>query len=316
MPTHEPKDPAHVPSWPVYALAVQDDGRVVAFGPQLPTSAHPTRDAAIGAVAAAAARLGRPVRADATEADGTVWHLAISPAGAVAELSGGGSRVKTPKKRAAKRPARSVSTGTAPEPTTDPGTYAASMAQIRRHLEAGRIGQAAALATRLDEQAAAALGLSHPDALRIREVLARITALAGDIAGGVRLYRDIAERWHYQGDGERSETVAALAETLWLQITDRDTALSVGNGVIRMRNLIPGEHGEALSAVVTHRAWLEEPPGTGVPWPPERSEAPAPAQPPEQPPEQPPAPVPVPRPARPVPDWERPPVQERTATAS
>ncbi|WP_367318310.1 hypothetical protein [Streptomyces sp. HUAS ZL42] len=259
--THESTE---VPAWPVYALAVHDDGRVEASGPLVPMTRHPSRTSAIGTVAAAAARLGRPVRARATEPDGTVWHLAISPDGAVSELPGGGQRARAPKRgdgrppahpaRAATAPARAP--GAEPDPRTGPDAYAESLALVTEHLQAGRVDRAAELAALLDDQAADTLGVSHPDALGIREIRARVAVLAGDVVGGVRLFRDVAERWHYRGDSERAEAAAARAETVWLQITDLDTALSAGIGVVRLRNQIPGEDGSALTAVLEHQAWL------------------------------------------------------------
>ncbi len=300
---HTTHEPTAVPAWPVYALTVHDDGRIVASGPLIPASGHTTRASAVDTVAGAAARLGRPVQARAIEPDGTVWHLVISPNGEVNELPGGAPRAKAPKKRHDKRPveaatetAAPASTGPAPEPAPDRSTYAQSLALIREHLEEGRVGRAASLATRLDEQAAHALGVSHPDALHVREVRAWVTALIGDAVSGVRLYRDVAERWHYRGDSERAEAVAARAETLWLQITDLDTALSVGASVVRMRHQIPGENGEALTAVLAHQGWLDETRGASGPRAREhpQTDSPAPGR------------------SRPVPAWERPAVNART----
>ncbi|MFJ2833059.1 hypothetical protein ACIPC1_36845 [Streptomyces sp. NPDC087263] len=311
---------AEVPAWPVYALTVHDGGQVEASGPSVPAHGHPDRASAIDTVAAAATRLGRPVRAEATEPDGTVWHLVISPEGAVGELPGGGQRAKAKatKKRHDKssaRPAESAAprlsaetgggtiavrnspgppssghpvtavpirpgpstavvvasrrlgpagahvghVGHEPEtdPRTDPVEYAESLALVTKLLRTGRVGKAASLASRLDEQAAGTLGVSHPDALRIREIRARVTALSGNALGGVQLFRDVAERWHYQGDGERAEAAAARAQALWLQITDLDPALSAAVAVVRLRNQIPGEGGAALTAAVQHRARLE-----------------------------------------------------------
>ena len=371
-----------VPAWPVYALTVHDEGRVDASGPLMPASGHTTRASAVDAVAEVAARLGRPVRAEATEPDGTVFHLVISTDGEVSELPSGGSRAKSGKKRhdkrsakAAERRAGAVAEPAAPavptlietaapvvdtaaepatpawrratEPTTptahpvtqpaaaartttqptastthtttqraalapariaparcprtgpDAQIGAQELALVREYLEAGHVGRAAALAARLDEQAAQHFGVSDPDALRIREVRARVTALAGDAFGGVLLYRDVAERWHYQGDSERAEAVAARAETLWLQITDLDTALSAGVAVIRLRSQIPGKDGEALNAALEHRTWLEEARLANVP---AAREHPAPE-------------APVPRRTRTFPTWERPAVDTRAATA-
>ncbi|WP_413102883.1 hypothetical protein [Streptomyces sp. Inha503] len=273
MPTT--REPADIPAWPVYDLTVHDDGRVLSSGPLISTSGHSTRAAAVHTVADVAARLGRPVRARATEPDGTVWHLTISPDGEVGEIPGDGPRAAVPRKRHAKRAAKAAATDPAAAASESSGAgsrarmgpgartdslsqVVESLSQVTDHLEAGRVDQATSLVAQLDEQAASALGVSHPDALRIREVRARVTALAGDPVGGVRLYRDVAERWYYQGDGEQAEAVAGRAEALWRQITDPEQALSAGDAVIRMRNQIPGSAGDALTAAVAHQARLME----------------------------------------------------------
>lgn len=210
-----------------------------------------------------------PVTGCASEPDGTIWHLTISPNGEVGEVPGGGPHTAAPKRRA-KRPATAAGTeptavvsGSGPRTHPGPGAHphslsqvAESLSQVTDHLEAGRVDKATSLVAQLDEQAASALGVSHPDALRIRAVRARVTAVAGDPVGGVRLYRDVAERWYYQGDGKQAESMAGRAETLWRQITDPEQALSAGDAVIRMRNQIPGSAGDALTAAVEHRAWL------------------------------------------------------------
>jgi hypothetical protein len=328
--TYETTD---LPAWPVYALTVRDDGRVDASGPLVPAAGHPNRASAIDTVAGAAARLGRPVRADAMEPDGAVWHLVISPDGTVGELPGDGQRAKAPRRRTEKpgrpenaatepaaarvpavtgeaadarasasvparaveadvlRPEPAVTASVRPDPPAvtgssyDPvppsssnfgppaaasaglapeaespaqtGAYAKSLALVTDLLEAGHVDEAAALVARLDEEASGDLGISHPDALRIREIRARVTALAGSPVAGVLLFRDVAERWHYQGDAEQAEAAAVRAETLWLQITDLDPALSAGIAVVRLRNQIPGEGGESLAAALEHKAWLE-----------------------------------------------------------
>ncbi|MEU9222152.1 hypothetical protein AB0D47_37130 [Streptomyces sp. NPDC048376] len=247
---------AQVPAWPVYVLTAHEDGHFVASGPLVPASRHLTRAAAVGTVAAAAARLGRPVRAQATEQNGTVWNLVVSPDGAVGELPGGGHHTRALRGRDTKSPPRSADAAPEPEQQPERGAYAEPLALVAQHLEAGREAQAAALTVRLDEEAADRLGVSHPDALHIREVRARVTALAGDVLNGVRLSRDVAERWHHRGEHERAEAAATYAETLWMGITDVDTALSVGIALVRLRHQIPGESGGALGAVLEHQAWL------------------------------------------------------------
>ncbi|MEU6201523.1 hypothetical protein [Streptomyces sp. NPDC047061] len=249
---HRTYESLDVPAWPVYTLTVHGDGRVDAVGPLVPLSRHTGRASAVAAVAGSAARLGRPVRAVATEPDGTVWHLVVSPDGGVGELTGRGEGAGAPKRH--NRPPAAVTPAPAPAPELP--TYTDTLALVTAYLEAGRVGAAASLAARTDEAVADALGVSHPDALRIRELRARTTALAGDPAGGVWLYRDIAERWLYQGEHAAAEAAAHQAETLWRRITDVPTALSAGVAVIRMRNQIPGDGGTALAVAREHQAWL------------------------------------------------------------
>ncbi|GAA2066250.1 hypothetical protein GCM10009801_12440 [Streptomyces albiaxialis] len=267
-------DTADVPTWPVYDLTVHEDGRIVTSGPLIPLTGHPTRAAAVDAVAAAASRLGRPVRARAIEPDGNVWQLIIAPDGEVREAPGEGPpspRAAAPKKARAKRQEQAAApapTARASEPPVaraapartreEPASYEGELARVRALMEAGRADEATALAVELDERAAGVLGVSHPDALRIREVLARASAAAGDAVGAIRLYRDVAERWHYKREARRAEEVASRAETLWVRITRVDQALTAGVAMIRMRNQIPGPSGDALTAVLEHWAWLEE----------------------------------------------------------
>ncbi|GAA4788382.1 hypothetical protein GCM10023220_11130 [Streptomyces ziwulingensis] len=143
-----------------------------------------------------------------------------------------------------------------PQAYKEPQAYPESLEQVENHLAAGRADRAGALAALLDTRATATLGVSHPDTLRIREVRARATALAGDPVGGIQLYRDVAERWHYRGNAEQAEAVASRAERLWKQIPQVDEALTAGVAVIRMRSQMPGPGGDALTAVLAHRESL------------------------------------------------------------
>ncbi|MFE9685389.1 hypothetical protein [Streptomyces sp. NPDC006285] len=259
---------ADVPAWPVYDLTVHEDGRVLVSGPLVPVSGHGTRASALDVVVRVAAGLGRAVRATATEPGGSVWRLIVSPEGEVSEVPDGGPRTAGPKKRRSRRRGKPASGGsTTAGPTTigsetsvprsatqkEPQSYEESLDQVENHLEAGRTAQAGALAALLDARATGVLGVSHPDTLHIREVRARATALAGDTVGGIQLYRDVAERWHYQGNAEQAEAVARRADQLWTQITHVEDALTAGVAVIRMRSQIPGPAGQALTAVLAHR---------------------------------------------------------------
>ncbi|MFH8471068.1 hypothetical protein [Streptomyces sp. NPDC017991] len=243
---------------------MRDSGHVDVGGPMMPSTTHPHRSAAIDAVTAVASRLGRPVRAEAVETDGTVWQLAVAPNGAVGEFVGE-QGTRAPERRDTAAPAPAPPTRHRPQSLTQPRSqshgqshdFADTLILVTGHLDAGRVEMAVELATELDELAADSLGVSHPDALRIREIRARATALAGDPEGGVRLFRDVAERWHYKNESGLAEAAAQHAESLWPRITDLETALSAGLGLVRLRNQMPGQDGAALAAVIEHLSWLE-----------------------------------------------------------
>ncbi|GAB2785857.1 hypothetical protein [Streptomyces daliensis] len=287
-----------VPTWPVYDLIVHEDGRIVASGPQMPTTGHSTRADALNAVAGTAVRLGRPVRARATEPDGAVWPLIIAPDGSVREAPDGATPAPaqkaqkarkarqvqeaptTPKKRsfglrrqakekrgagtAAPGPVAPASATGQPGQPGQPGQggqlvgsdYAGPLAQVTEHLRVGQYAEAVKLATELDDRAAGVLGVSHPDVLHIREKRAEAAARTGDAFGSIQLYRDVAERWHYRGEGAMAEDVARRAEELWRQMPQGDEALSAGLVVVRMRNQMPGQSGDALTAVLADRVRL------------------------------------------------------------
>ncbi|MGF3140997.1 hypothetical protein [Streptomyces diastaticus] len=75
--------PPALPPWPHYQLTSTPEGTVTITGPAAPAP-QPTREAAVRAVGALAARTlrpPRPVRATAKDADGTRWALHIHPDG-------------------------------------------------------------------------------------------------------------------------------------------------------------------------------------------------------------------------------------------
>jgi hypothetical protein len=77
-------DPLSVPAWPLLTIVMTQDGTVLVNDTAVPVPAG--ADPRAAGVAAAAEHitrlgLGRPVRANATEPDGTVWPLLIHPDG-------------------------------------------------------------------------------------------------------------------------------------------------------------------------------------------------------------------------------------------
>lgn len=81
-----PESPV-VPGWPVLTIEVTGDGFTVAGEPVEVAPGESPREAAIAVVARTAQSLGRPVRAEAIEADGTVFPLVVSPDGEVGEAA-------------------------------------------------------------------------------------------------------------------------------------------------------------------------------------------------------------------------------------
>ncbi|MEU2717793.1 hypothetical protein [Streptomyces sp. NPDC007205] len=77
-------DPRSVPAWPLITIVMTQDGTVLVndVAVPVPAGADP-RAAGVAAAAEHVTRLGlaRPVRANATEPDGTVWPLLIHPDG-------------------------------------------------------------------------------------------------------------------------------------------------------------------------------------------------------------------------------------------
>ncbi|WP_436787963.1 hypothetical protein [Yinghuangia sp. YIM S10712] len=112
-------DPSDVPAWPVVVVELRTDGQVRVDGDMfaVPQGAD-VRQTAIAAVAATASLIGRPVRAEAREPDGTVWPLIVTPKGQA--IAAGAARRTPP---AAKR--RGFRSGvlrrpSAPQPSAPP----------------------------------------------------------------------------------------------------------------------------------------------------------------------------------------------------
>ncbi|MEU5959218.1 hypothetical protein [Streptomyces sp. NPDC047525] len=104
-----PRTPADVPPWPCYRLTAADDGPVTVTGPAAQPGPYAHRAEALTAVATLAGRLTPPraVRAEAIDADGTLWPLAIHPDGTIEEAGPAQRSARKPRKatRAEKREA-------------------------------------------------------------------------------------------------------------------------------------------------------------------------------------------------------------------
>jgi hypothetical protein len=95
--------PGDVPAWPTLAITLHEDGRAQVEGRDVPqVTGFTGREAAVAAAALHVRALGliRPVRAVATDPDGTQWPLIIHPNGAA---TGAGEPVVPPKKKRRRR---------------------------------------------------------------------------------------------------------------------------------------------------------------------------------------------------------------------
>lgn len=118
-------DPADVPAWPVVGVEMRTDGQVRVDGETfaVPDGAD-VRQAAITAVATTASLIGRPVRAEAREPDGTVWPLIVTPDGQAIAAGAGRRPAPTAKRRGVRGGVlrRSAAAREAPAPQPPPST--------------------------------------------------------------------------------------------------------------------------------------------------------------------------------------------------
>ncbi|MGW2793574.1 hypothetical protein ACWC9H_27095 [Streptomyces sp. NPDC001251] len=115
--------PDQVPAWPLYELRAADNGTVTLTGPAAASGPYSGRPEALAAVAALAARHLRPpraVRAEAVDADGTVWPLIIDTDGTARE-DGPARRLKASRRK---------SRAKAPEPVQAAPVFAPPQAPI------------------------------------------------------------------------------------------------------------------------------------------------------------------------------------------
>lgn len=123
MPLAGESDFPDVPAWPVVGIELRADGRIRVDDDMfvVPDGAD-MRQTAIAAVAATASLIGRPVRAEAREPDGTVWPLIVTPEGQAIAAGSGQRQPPTARRRGfrggvLRRPSARSST---PAPPTSP----------------------------------------------------------------------------------------------------------------------------------------------------------------------------------------------------
>ncbi|MGW0660560.1 hypothetical protein [Streptodolium elevatio] len=256
-------DETAVPDWPVVTIRMSPDGRAEVDGqPVVHGPGEDARDAAMSRAAHAAQGLGRPVRVDAREADGTLFPLIVDPTGAVTEA--GPPVPAASERRGLLRRRRSTVTEELPRP---PVAYA----EPPRHepefvpASAGSAGPVRAVAHPsevtgdpslprpgvhhvqvLDQVHGLAESGDHPAALRLLaelqpdadaeeavalgEIRAYLAFLEGDAVRATRLYTDAALAW-FRLRTAVDGWVLGLAECAhysWGHVDDPDQAFGLG----------------------------------------------------------------------------------------
>ncbi|WP_436772189.1 hypothetical protein [Yinghuangia sp. YIM S09857] len=248
-----PKEPnlADVPAWPVLTVELRTDGYVVVEGETIPVAAgDDARQTAVEVVAATATLIGRPVRVEAREPDGTVWPLIVTPDARVVAAGASRNPIQSRRRRGLRRgsqrrpaanshtgvpvppPAPGAETRSAPDPDTQ-ATLARILSDLRNGRTAAARSRAQSLVDRLDE----GHGRTSPAASAGREVLAFTSFVNGDVLGAATLYAELAMS-RPNGEGPVDERIARWADNAqfsWSQATYSAHADRVGRRVLAMR---------------------------------------------------------------------------------
>ncbi|MCC9305608.1 hypothetical protein LN042_00500 [Kitasatospora sp. RB6PN24] len=147
-----------------------------------------------------------------------------------------------------------------PEPDAPPADYREALGRIVAMAEANDHDQAVELALVLEKQAVATHGPIAPPVLMIRQVLAHLARLAGDLVGAAELYREIAMVLLIADGPEAQETqqVTTNAEACWRAIGDPALALELAPRILELRAKVPGADGRKLRSTERYAAKLAQ----------------------------------------------------------
>ncbi|WP_439940163.1 tetratricopeptide repeat protein [Streptomyces sp. BBFR115] len=104
--------------------------------------------------------------------------------------------------------------------------------RVNEAVRAGRIEEAATLASAAVEEASGTLGPDHPEVLRLRELSAYVAYLAGDPLHAFRLSVDLAGVHRRAGDAEGAYGNVLSAATAWRAVRDPEQGLGLGRELI------------------------------------------------------------------------------------
>lgn len=252
-----------VPTWPVVAIELRADGAVVVDGEVLAVGpGDDARTLALGHAARMADMLGRPVRVEAREPDGTLFPLIVDGAGEIAEaappvppatqrrgllrrrrgvepdpfarefapihLAPEPPEVPMPRPEASRpraaAPPQSYPQSSPQSPPQPTPAQAREIAVIRATAEAGDPSEALVRLATMEREA------EGDTAHALREVRAYLTLLRGEPAAAARLYMRTAVDRPRPG-GVPEDWAMGLVESAhycWLRVDDVETAYTLG----------------------------------------------------------------------------------------
>ncbi|MGK5691588.1 tetratricopeptide repeat protein [Streptomyces sp. URMC 128] len=137
----------------------------------------------------------------------------------------------------------------APGDPTAPALLAEPVARINEAVKEGRIDAAAGLADQTVAEASGTLGPEHPEVLRLRELTAYISYLAGDPLRAFHLSLDLAGARRRSGDAEAAYGNVQSAATAWRAVRDPAVGLELGRDLIGLWTELAAEDGPAAEEI-------------------------------------------------------------------
>ncbi|MEU0245916.1 tetratricopeptide repeat protein [Streptomyces sp. NPDC006235] len=137
----------------------------------------------------------------------------------------------------------------APGDPAAPALLAELVARINEAVKEGRIAAAAGLADQTVAEASGTLGPEHPEVLRLRELTAYISYLAGDPLRAFHLSLDLAGARRRSGDAEAAYGNVQSAATAWRAVRDPAVGLELGRDLIGLWTELAAEDGPAAEEI-------------------------------------------------------------------
>ncbi|WP_432094906.1 hypothetical protein [Streptomyces sp. bgisy100] len=211
-------DPSTVPPSPVLTIVLMTDGSVSVDGDPVPPGDDP-RAAGLREATVKAAFLGRPVRVNAKEPDGSLWPLVVGPDGAV-------TAVESP--HPVPRPAQEWNAAPSPE-------YAAYWDRIRAAEGRGDLPAAVGEAAELVAELGRRFGPDHPQTVNALHMQAYLALVARDHPQASWLHVQVAlRRVAAAAPHDATLQVARNAYAAWKEVADPATAVHIGGEVLAM----------------------------------------------------------------------------------